>query len=170
MASAHLTGASAQPISPPDRGSGGLASVPSAVVAAPSVEPGFRLVPVQVGRPGERVTVYAECPAWCLGHEPVGAVEDINHQGAPAVLNLAADQVVCAPIAVSLSWWPGSDGVAANPCLAVDVDCEVAVYGRTGALAVADQLVAFAENVRRLAETLHDDSPTVTLAPSAVTS
>ncbi|MEU5900603.1 DUF6907 domain-containing protein [Streptomyces venezuelae] len=118
-------------------------------------------MPARVGRPGERVTIYVECPTdWCIvDHvaEPVGAAEDINHQGAPAVLNLAADQAAGVPTAVYLSWWPGSHDVAAQPCLAVDVDRDVAVYGRTGALAIADQIIAFGQDVRRLAETLPED-------------
>ncbi|MET9550565.1 hypothetical protein ABZY36_35470 [Streptomyces sp. NPDC006627] len=145
----------------------------STTIPFPAVEPGYRLVPARVGKPCSSVTVWTECPTdWCIvDHvaEPVGSAEDINHQGAPAALNLAADQTASVPTEVYLSWWPGSKDVASRPCLAVDVDYEVAVYGRTAALALVDQLTAFAEDVRRLAETLPDDSPAATLAPSAVT-
>ncbi|MEU5772679.1 hypothetical protein ABZ819_05160 [Streptomyces venezuelae] len=171
MATAYPTGALARPDLHLD------APVPYSVtdagaraLAAPRVKPGYRLVPARVGRPGEQVTVHVECPTdWCIADhvaEPVGAAEDINHQGTPAVLNLASDQTVSVPTAVYLSWWPGSHDVAAQPCLAVDVDREVAVYGRTGALAIADQIAAFAADVRRLAETLPGDE----LGPSEVAS
>ncbi|WP_159399515.1 DUF6907 domain-containing protein [Streptomyces alboflavus] len=132
--------------------------------AAPSVQPGYRLVPVRVGRSTEPGTVaYVECPTWCtVSHiaDRVFSLEDVNHQGASAALNLAADQSVNAPTEVYLSWWPAADAdnPAARPCLAVDVDCEVAVYGRTAGLALADQIAAFGEDVRRLVETLPDDS------------
>ena len=133
------------------------------ITPSPAVKPGHQLVPAAVGKPGATVTIYIECPTdWCIvDHvaEPVANAEDINHQGAPVALSLAADQIIEVPTKVHLSWWPGSHGVAARPCLAVDVDYEVAVYGRTGALAVADQLVAFAADVRRLAMTLPDDAP-----------
>ncbi|WPO70227.1 DUF6907 domain-containing protein [Streptomyces sp. KN37] len=147
-------------------------------VAAPSAEPGHRLVPVLVGRSTEPGTVaYVPCPPWCVKHatdrvtDHVTSLVDVSHDGASAVLNLAADQVASVPTEVYLSWWPSADAdnPAARACLAVDVDREIAVYSRTGALAVADQIAAFAENVRRLAETLPDDSPAAGLAPSAVT-
>ncbi|WPO69944.1 DUF6907 domain-containing protein [Streptomyces sp. KN37] len=130
--------------------------------ALPELKPGFRLVPAKVGKPDAAQIVWVECPDFCVEDhvdEHVWNVEDISHSGAPAVLNLASDQSAGLPIEVSLSWWPSSDGVASRPCLAVDIDREVAVYGRTGALAVADQIAAFAENVRRLAETLPDETP-----------
>lgn len=126
-----------------------------------AAEPGLRLVPVQVGKPGETVTVWTECPVWCVGHEGdrFGCAEDINHQGESAGLNVTPGQALTEPVEVYLSWWPASDDVAGMPCLAVDFDAEVAVYGRTGALALADQFAAFATHVRQLAETLPDDAP-----------
>lgn len=126
-------------------------------IAFPAIRPGHRLVPVKIGKPGETVTVWTECPTdWCIGHEGerYGSADDINHQGESAGLNVTPGQAVTAPVEVYLSWWPGSNGVAAQPCLAVDFDSEVAVYGRTAALALVDQISAFAANVRRLAEVL----------------
>lgn len=130
------------------------------VPATFTARPGYRLVPVQVGKPGHRVTVWAECPDWCVGHDvPFGSAEDINHQGESAGLNITEDQAVTAPVEVYLSWWPGSDDVAANPCLAVDFDSEVAVYSRTAGLALSDQIIAFGMHVRQLAATLPDGFP-----------
>lgn len=132
----------------------------SNVHALPAIKPGHRLVPVQVGKPNETVTVWAECPDWCIGHEGdrFGSAEDINHHGKSASLNVTPGQAITAPVEVYLSWWPGSHDTADRPCLSVDFDTEVAVYGRTAALALADQVTAFAAEVRRLAETLPDDA------------
>jgi hypothetical protein len=50
----------------------------------PAVSPGFRLVPVSVGRPGRVQVAHLPCPTWCvLDHlaERIVAVEDISHRG-----------------------------------------------------------------------------------------
>lgn len=136
-----------------------------------AVKPGHQMVPAAVGKPGATVTIYIECPTdWCIiDHvaEPVVNAEDINHQGAPVALSLVADQITEVPTKVYLSWWPGSHDVAARPCLAVDVDYEVAVYGRAGALAMLDQVAAFERNARRLVESLPDDMPATAIRSQA---
>ncbi|MEV6662771.1 DUF6907 domain-containing protein [Streptomyces nigra] len=119
-------------------------------------------MPVPVGREGNVQTAYVPCPSWCITDhsQRVGFLEDVNHSGQPAALSITTLHPARVPLSVSLSWWPalGDEGLD-KPKLAVDLDSEVEVYDRTAALAMADQLVAFAEDVRRLAETLPDDSP-----------
>ncbi|MCP9997818.1 hypothetical protein LUX34_23020 [Streptomyces werraensis] len=141
----------------------GVPSQPTAASVRPAVKPGYRLVPALVGRSTDPGTVvYVECPVWCtVDHVADRSVflEDINHQGESAQLTLTTLHPARVPLEVYLSWWPASDDTAGEPCLAVDLDSEVDVYGRTAALALADQLVAFAENVRRLAESLPADKP-----------
>lgn len=123
----------------------------------PAVKPGHRLVPALIGRSTEPGTVvYIECPSWCIvDHvaEKTAFLEDINHQGERAAMDFAPSRGDHVPVEVYLSQWPGA-GRNDGPTLAVDLDYEVANYGRTAALALADQLVAFAENVRRLAQAL----------------
>ncbi|ODA75572.1 hypothetical protein [Streptomyces sp. AVP053U2] len=127
----------------------------------PTARPGYRLVPALVGRstdPG--VIAHVECPDWCtVDHVADRSVflEDINHQGEHTALNLPSDHPARVPVEVHLSWWPASRDIAAKPCLSVDIDTEVMVYGRTAALALADQIVSFAADVRRLAESLPAD-------------
>jgi hypothetical protein len=70
------------------------------------------------------------------------------------------------PFEVYLTRWPGSQRDARTN-LAVDLDSDVALYDRTGALALADQMVAFAEDVRRLAEALPDEAPAATVLGQA---
>lgn len=129
-------------------------------VDLPAIKAGFRLVPVQVGKPGEAVTVWAECPDWCVGHDGdrFGCAEDINHQGESAALTLTPSIGERVPFEVYLTQWPSSQRDARTN-LAVDLDSDVALYDRTGALALADQMVAFAEDVRRKAMMLPDDAP-----------
>ncbi|MFE4624665.1 DUF6907 domain-containing protein [Streptomyces mirabilis] len=127
----------------------------------PAPKPGYRFVPALIGRSTEPgVIIHLQCPNWCVTDhmERTGSVEDVNHQGAHRALSLTPSFGDRVPVAVYLSEWPASycDN---KPTLAVDLDCEVDTYGRTAALALADQLVAFAADVRRLAQTLPDDSP-----------
>lgn len=146
--------------------SAALAGIPSQPTAAtvrpfPAVKPGYRLVPVPVGREGNAQTAYLPCPAWCVTDhsERVTFIEDVSHSGQPASLAITTLHPARVPLAVSLSWWPSLGGGDEQPKLAVDLDSEVEVYDRTAALAMADQLVAFAAEVRRLAETLPDNAP-----------
>ncbi|MFD7709504.1 DUF6907 domain-containing protein [Streptomyces sp. NPDC059786] len=147
----------------------GLAAV------APAVRPGYRLVPVLVGRSTEPGTVaWVECPDWCIVHSPdrptdkVGFLEDINHQGERAAMNFVPSRGDRVPVEVYLSQWPALDDEdRGQTYLAVDLDYEVCSYGRTAALSLADQMVAFAADVTRLAETLPDDSPTATVRSQA---
>lgn len=137
-------------------------SVQSLAVDMSEVRSGYRLVPALVGRLTDKPTVvHVPCPDWCtVDHLAQRAVflEDINHQGEPAALTITTLHPARVPLEVYLSWWPSSDGISEKPCLSVDLDTEVEVYDRTAALAMADQLVAFAANVRRLAESLPDDN------------
>lgn len=125
----------------------------------PAPRPGFRFVPVPVGLPGRVQTVWVECPDWCVTDHTQRAshIEDVSHNGRPASLAITTRHPARVPLEVSLSWWPGLGEGNDRPKLAVDLDTEVEVYGRTAALAMADQLVAFAAEVRRLAQTLPDD-------------
>ncbi|WP_406127525.1 DUF6907 domain-containing protein [Streptomyces sp. NBC_00989] len=126
-------------------------------------QPGYRLVPALIGRstdPG--VIAWVQCPDWCIvdhATDRASYIEDVNHQGEPATLNLTSDHPARVPVEVYLSWWPASPFDVAEPSLSVDVDSEVMIYGRTASLALADQMVAFAADVRRLALTLPDDKP-----------
>jgi hypothetical protein len=126
----------------------------------PALRPGHRLVPVPVGREGNVQTAWVECPDWCVTDhsERVEFIEDVNHSGQPAALSITTLHPARIPLEVSLSWWPAL-GEETQPKLAVDLDSEVEVYDRTAALALADQLVAFAAEVRRLAQSLPDDRP-----------
>lgn len=134
----------------------GVPQQPTAATVEPVVKPGYRLVPVPVGREGNTQTAWVECPSWCVTDhsERVTFIEDVNHNGQPASLSITSLHPARVPLEVSLSWWPALGDENDQPKLAVDLDSEVEVYDRTAALALADQLVAFAENVRRLAETL----------------
>lgn len=126
----------------------------------PAITPGCRLVPATIGREGATQTAWIPCPHWCvLDHEAerVTWLEDINHEGERRAMKFAPSNGAAAvPIEVFVSHWPGSEE---QPMLAVDLDREVETYGRTAALALADQLVAFAVDVRRMAQTLPDDAP-----------
>jgi hypothetical protein len=136
----------------------------------PVSKQGYRLVPALIGRSTEPgVLVHVPCPDWCVTDHMVrtGSVEDVNHQGAHRALSLTPGVVDRVPVEVYLSEWPASYSDSA-PALSVDVDYEVATYGRTAALALADQLVAFAADVRRLATTLPDDSPIRSQADEAL--
>lgn len=127
----------------------------------PTVQTSHRLVPATVGREGRPQTVWVECPAWCVTDHTarVTFAEDINHSGQPATLSITTLHPARVPLEVSLSWWPALGEGNEQPKLAVDLDTEVEVYDRTAALAMADQLVAFAADVVRLAQSLPDDSP-----------
>lgn len=126
----------------------------------PSVPLGSRLVPALIGRPDTAQTAWVPCPHWCvLDHEAERTMwlEDINHEGERRAMKFAPSNGAAAvPIEVFVSHWPGSEE---QPMLAVDLDYEVETYGRTAAVALADQLVAFADDVRRMAQTLPDDAP-----------
>jgi hypothetical protein len=152
-----------------------LSGIPSQPTAAtvhrfPIVKPGYRLVPVPVGREGNVQTAWVPCPSWCVTDhsQRVSFLEDVNHNGQPASLNITTLHPARVPLEVSLSWWPALGDENDQPKLAVDLDSEVEVYGRTAALAMADQLVAFAAEVRRLAETLPDDAPARSQADEAL--
>jgi hypothetical protein len=136
----------------------GVPSQSTAAAVRPVVKPGYRLVPALVGRSTDPGTVvYVECPVWCtVDHVADRSVflEDINHQGERAAMSLSPSRGDRVPVEVYLSEWPASSSDDGRPHLAVDVDYEVSNYSRPAALALADQLAAFAENVRRLAETL----------------
>ncbi|MFK4797823.1 DUF6907 domain-containing protein [Streptomyces sp. MPA0124] len=139
------------------------ASTPTTTLAAAvAVRPGYRLVPALIGRSTEPGTiVYVECPDWCTVDHVASRnvfLEDINHEGERAALQLPSDYSAPAPVEVYLSQWPASKDDKGLTRLAVDVDYEVSTYGRTAALAFADQLVAFAANVRALAETLPEEA------------
>ncbi|MFI7681424.1 DUF6907 domain-containing protein [Streptomyces griseoaurantiacus] len=142
-------------------------------MSIPSIEvrPGYRLVPARVGRSdSEGTIVYVECPNWCVtDHVAYQAVflEDVSHQGERHSVAFTPSQGERVPVEVYLSEWPALAEEEGRTYLAVDVDCEVASYGRTAALAMADQLVAFAADVRRLANTLPDDRPVLSQADEA---
>ncbi|MET8947446.1 hypothetical protein ABZX30_28855 [Streptomyces sp. NPDC004542] len=133
---------------------------PTAADQAQSALPaGFRLVPAAIGRPGSVQTAWVPCPSWCVvdHSERVAFIEDVNHEGEHRGMSLSPSRGDRVPLEVYLSQWPGSEENA-QTYLAVDLDYEVSAYGRTAALALADQMVAFAEDVRRLAGTLPDDT------------
>lgn len=136
----------------------------------PAVEPGHRLVPAVIGRSDNPQTVWVSCPAWCVTDhsQRVNFAEDINHSGPAVALTLTNQHPARIPLEVSLSWWPSLGEGNEQPKLAVDLDTEVEVYGRTAALAMADQLVAFAADVRRLAQSLPDDAPQRSQADQAL--
>ncbi|MEV8548227.1 hypothetical protein AB0L04_00025 [Streptomyces glaucescens] len=138
-----------------------LCGIPSQPTARPAVKPGYRLVPVAVGREGNVQTAYLPCPSWCVTDhsERVSFIEDVNHEGERCTMSLSPSRGEGVPVEVYLSQWPAARDEHGQPCLAVDLDYEVATYGRTAALAMADQLVAFAADVRRLAQTLPEDRP-----------
>jgi hypothetical protein len=142
----------------------------TAAAVRPAVKPGYRLVPVPVGREGATQTAYVPCPSWCVTDHSrrVTFLEDVSHNGRPASLNITTLHPARVPLEVSLSWWPGLGEGDEQPKLAVDLDTEVEVYGRTAALALADQMVAFAAEVRQLAETLPDDQPVRSQADEAL--
>ncbi|MBD9725119.1 hypothetical protein PV755_15365 [Streptomyces caniscabiei] len=152
-----------------------LAGIPKQSTAAPvlplpAVKPGHRLVPATVGLPGSVQTIWIECADWCVTDhtQSVGFVEDINHEGEHRKMSLSPSHGDRVPVEVYLSQWPSSAEDKGQPTLAVDLDYEVATYGRTAALALADQLVAFAADVRRLAQTLPDDAPARSQADEAL--
>jgi len=135
----------------------------SNVYPLPEPKPGYRFVPALIGRstdPG--VITLVECPSWCVVDHVASRsvfIEDINHEGEHRAMSLSPSHGDRVPLEVYLSQWPASREENGQTCLAVDLDCEVSSYGRTAALALADQLVAFAADVRRLAQTLPDDAP-----------
>jgi hypothetical protein len=147
-----------------------LSGIPSQPTARPAVKPGYRLVPVPVGRGADVRTAWLPCPTWCVTDhsERVASVEDVSHNGQPASLAITTRHPARIPLEVSLSWWPGLGEGNEEPKLAVDLDTDIEVYDRTAALAMADQLVAFAAEVRRLAETLPDDQPVRSQADEAL--
>ncbi|NJP75673.1 hypothetical protein HCJ99_33895, partial [Streptomyces sp. C1-2] len=117
----------------------------------PEPKPGYRFVQALVGRDDTVQTVIVECPTWCVTDHVADRalfLEDINHTGERRAMTFTPSRGTVTPLEVYLSQWPGSH--EPEPTLAVDLDCEVDTYGRTAALALADQLVAFAEDVRRL--------------------
>lgn len=127
----------------------------------PSVpRPGYRFVPALIGRstdPG--VIAYVECPSWCtVDHiaQHSSYLEDVNHEGERRAMCFTPSKGPRVPVEVFLTQWPGTHEPQTQ--LAVDLDYEVETYDRTAALALADQLVAFAADVRRLAQTLPDDA------------
>ena len=126
-------------------------------------KPGYRLVPALIGRSTEEgITVHVECPHWCVVDHvasPSVFLEVFNLEGAHRVMSLSPSRGDRVPVEVYLSQWPASREEKGQPTLAVDLDYEVSSYGRAAALALADQLVAFAADVRRLAQTLPDDAP-----------
>ncbi|MFM9790134.1 DUF6907 domain-containing protein [Streptomyces turgidiscabies] len=128
----------------------------------PAIKPGHRLVPALIGRSTDPGTiVYIECPTWCtVDHVASSSVflEDINHEGEHRGMSLSPSHGERVPLEVYLSQWPASTEEKGQTYLAVDLDYEVSSYGRPAALALADQLVAFAADVRRLAQTLPDDN------------
>ena len=136
----------------------------------PTARPGYRFVPALIGRSTEAgVITLVECPAWCVvDHVAERSVflEDLNHEGEHKTMQFAPSRGSAVPVEVYVSQWPGSHET--QPYLAVDLDCEVDTYGRTAALALADQLVAFAADVRRLAQTLPDDAPVRSQADEAL--
>ena len=107
---------------------------------------------------GQRIAV--PCPSWCVvdhAAENVISLDDFSHDGAPISLRVpvrgAAERVLIA----RLSQWPfASDeaGRAAYLRLEGTDDGEVANLPTSAALAFADQLVAHAEGIRRLAGAL----------------
>ncbi|MFJ6846426.1 DUF6907 domain-containing protein [Streptomyces griseoluteus] len=125
----------------------------------PAVKPGYRMVPALVGKEGQEVTAWVECPDWCVTDHVADRatfLEDLNHSGERRGMSFTPSRGQRVPVEVYLAQWPGSHEPA--PTLAVDLDYEVENYGRTAALALADQLAAFTEDVRRLAVTLPEDS------------
>jgi hypothetical protein len=120
--------------------------------------PGYRFVPALIGRstdPG--VIAHVECPSWCTVDHVAsrsGFLEDLNHEGDRRAMSFTPSNGARVPVEVYLSQWPGTHEPQTQ--LAVDLDYEVENYDRTAALALADQLVAFAADVRRLAQTLPD--------------
>jgi hypothetical protein len=130
----------------------------SNVCPLPEPKPGHRFVPALIGRstdPG--IIAHVECPSWCtVDHIAAHSVflEDLNHEGEHRAMSFSPSSGDRVPVEVYLTQWPGSG--EAQTQLAVDLDYEVETYDRTAALALADQLVAFAADVRRLAQTLPD--------------
>lgn len=123
--------------------------------------PGYRFVPALIGRstdPG--VLAWVECPDWCIvDHIESRSVflEDLNHEGERRAMTFTPSNGPRVLVEVYLTQWPGSHETQTQ--MAVDLDCEVETYGRTAGLALADQLVAFAADVRRQALALPDDKP-----------
>lgn len=136
----------------------------------PEPKPGYRFVPALIGRSTEEgVITLVSCPSWCvIDHVASRSVflEDLNHEGEHRAMSFAPSRGPRVPVEVYLSQWPGSH--EKQPQLAVDLDYEVETYDRTAALALADQLVAFAADVRRLAQTLPDDLPVRSQADEAL--
>ncbi|MER7963575.1 DUF6907 domain-containing protein [Streptomyces ardesiacus] len=129
---------------------------------AVAVRPGYRLVPALVGKSTEPGSIlYVECPDWCVVDHVADRnvfIQDISHQGEKATLSLTPTRGEQVPLEVYLSEWPALAEDNGQPRLDVDIDSEVYSYGRTAAMALADQMVAFAEDVRRLAETLPEEA------------
>ncbi|MFJ7341435.1 DUF6907 domain-containing protein [Streptomyces sp. NPDC101110] len=138
----------------------GIPSQPTAKTVPGALKPGYRLVPARIGRStDEGIIVHLPCPTWCVvDHVAEKSVflEDVNHEGERRAMSFTPSSGPRVPVEVYLSQWPGSHEPQTQ--LAVDLDYEVETYDRTAALALADQMAAFAEDVRRLAETLPDDS------------
>lgn len=143
-------------------------SVPTNVKPFPAPAPGYQLVPAAIGRGDGSQIVYLQCPTWCvIDHvaTPEASVEDVHHYGERQSLMFPVPSGPGAPLTVFLAQWPASyDEDAGQPYLAVDTDCEVTSYQRPAALALADQLVAFAADVRRMAQTLPDGTPAPVLS------
>jgi hypothetical protein len=125
----------------------------------PAPKPGHRFVPAALGKPGEQVIVYIECPAWCSQDHVANwshYAEDIDHWGQTdaawdtGCLTRPGDQMLALFARVH------SDPVAADPRLRaahVLMDDESTQVFLTPEMAdrMADDLIAFAAQMRHLA-------------------
>lgn len=131
-------------------------SINGSSVHAAAVETGTRLVPAHIGG----IECFISCPSWCvLDHvrEDEAHLADVCHYGEQHTLTLPVPML--APVSVRLAQWPNviDDEDGGRVYLAVDTDSEINSYQRPAALALADQLVAFAADVRAIACTLPDE-------------
>jgi hypothetical protein len=129
------------------------------VSVTPTVSPGFRLVPARIGTWSRSQIAYIQCPTWCREDHAADpeALEDITHYG-----DLSAGLTVKSFLngdTALYCWWarvesdPGSSDarMRATHVLVGDDSAEEARMMPDAADAFADDLVAFAEQVRDLA-------------------
>ena len=117
-----------------------------------------RFVPASIGRPGRVQTVHLACPSWCvLDHraEPVVAVEDVSHRGAPdhaQVPTMNDDFYSAFEIYAQLYSDPASDDPRMRVAAVVVTDGSNDAY-QTPDMAdeTADGLIAFAMRIKEAA-------------------
>ena len=102
-----------------------------------------------------------QCPAWCVtSHAATDLmyIEDLSHEGEPISLPAPVYRGPDTPVLrARLCWWPFADDDR-GPYLALEAtdDGECEEMPAAAALAFADQVVAHAQNIRRMATTLAD--------------